>query len=284
MATNITLTSPARRPAFGRGTAVSLVLWTAIVGLAGCDIQVHENGDVKVGMFSAQATEDWTRTYSLAAGGRIEVANLNGPIEVSEGAEGANVEVHASIIAKALTDAGAKDILSKGRIEETTSPAGVKIETVVPRGVPGSYEVRYKIQVPPSVEAQVSTTNGSVKATGLTGKLKASVVNGPVELNGMTGALDAASVNGPVSVKLTNVTAPVRLETTNGRLSLELPKASRANLSARVVNGSLNVSGLSIQEESGKRIRNLETVLNGGGPTLDLRTTNGRITITGTQN
>jgi DUF4097 and DUF4098 domain-containing protein YvlB len=194
------------------------------------------------------------------------------------------VEVHASIMAKALTDAGAKEILSQGRIEETTSPTGVKIETVIPRRVHGSYEVRYEIHVPPGVEALVSTTNGSVKATGLTGKLKASVVNGPVELSNMSGALDAASVNGPVSVTLTNVTAPVRLETTNGRLTLELPKASRANLSARVVNGTLNVSGLPVQEQHGNRIRNLETVLNGGGPPVDLRTTNGRITITGIGN
>jgi hypothetical protein len=191
--------------------------------------------------------------------------------------------VHASIIAKALTDAVAKEILSKGRVEETTSPAGVKIETVMPKPNPGSYEVRYQIKVPAGVEAQVSTTNGSVKATGLTGKLKASVVNGPVELNDMAGALDATSVNGPVSVKLTNVTAPVRLETTNGRLTLELPKASRANLSARVVNGGLTVSGLPVQEQRGNRIRNLETVLNGGGPPIDLRATNGRMTITGTE-
>ena len=84
-------------------------------------------------------------------------------------------------------------------------------------------------------------------------------------------------------MKLTNVTAPVRLETTNGRLTLELPKASRANLSARVVNGGLTVSGLPVQEQRGNRIRNLETVLNGGGPPIDLRATNGRMTITGTE-
>jgi hypothetical protein len=71
------------------------------------------------------------------------------------------------------------------------------------------------------------------------------------------------------------------LETTNGRLTLELPKTSRANLSARVINGSLNVSGLPVQEQRGNRIRNLEAVLNGGGPPIDLRATNGRMTITG---
>jgi hypothetical protein len=283
MATSSPLTTTLSRPAFALRAWAGLALWTAILGLAACDIQVRENGGVKVGLFSAQATDDWTRTYPLAAGGRIEVVNLNGPIDVSEVPGGANVEVHASIIAKALTDAGAKDVLARGRIQETTSPAAVRIETVMPRPNPGSYEVRYTIKVSAGVEVQVSTTNGSVKATGLTGKLKASAVNGPVELTDMAGALDAASVNGPLSAKLTNVTGPVRLETTNGRLTLELPKASRANLAARVVNGSLNVSGLPVQEQRGSRIRNLETVLNGGGPPIDLRATNGRMTITGTE-
>jgi len=284
MATTSTLTSALSRPAFALRASAGPVLLAAALGLAACDIQVGENGGVKVGMFSAQATDEWTRTYPLAPDGRSEVANLNGPIDLSEGPAGANVEVHASIIAKALTDAGAKDVLARGRIEETTSPASVKIETVMPRPNPGSYEVRYTLKVPAGVEARVSATNGSVKATGLTGKLKASVVNGPVELHDMAGEIDASSVNGPVSVTLINLTAPVRLETTNGRLTLELPKASRANLTARVVNGSLNVSGLPVQEQRGSRIRNLETALNGGGPAVDLRTTNGRITITGSGN
>jgi hypothetical protein len=284
MATSSTLTRVHSRPAFPLRASAAIAVWAAIAGLAACDIQVRENGDVKLGMFSARATDEWARTYVLGSGGHMEVANFNGPIEVIEAPAGSNAEVHASIIAKALTDAGAKEILAKGKIEEITSPAGVKIETVAPRRVHGSYEVRYKIQVPSAVELQVSATNGSVTANGLHGKLKVSVVNGPVDLSDIAGPLDAASVNGPISVKLTNVVAPVRLETTNGRLTLELPKASHANLTARVVNGGLNVSGLQVEEQRGNRIRNLETVLNGGGPSVDLRTTNGRITITGTGN
>jgi DUF4097 and DUF4098 domain-containing protein YvlB len=98
----------------------------------------------------------------------------------------------------------------------------------------------------------------------------------------MAGALDAAVVNGSLSVKLATVSAPVRLETTNGRLMLELPQTSKANLSARVVNGGLTVSGLPVEEPPQRRIKNLDVQLNGGGPAIDLRTTNGRVTITGT--
>jgi hypothetical protein len=262
--------------------------WVAILAAAGlgggwaCDIQVREGGDVKLGLFSARATQEWTRSYTLPAGAQIEVANVNGPIELSQAPAGSSVEIRADITAKALTDEGAKEILSKGRIDETASATRVKIETVVPRGVHGSYEVRYTIRLPASVEAQISTMNGRVKAEGVTGTLKVSAVNGTVDLNDMAGAIDASTVNGSTSVKLASVTGPVRLETTNGRLTLELPKASRAYLAARVVNGRLSVSNLPVEEQRGDRTRRIEVVLNGGGPTIDLRTTNGRISITGT--
>jgi hypothetical protein len=271
------------RPAVAPKTFALLAGLSVMAGsLTGCDVQVREGGNVKFGIFSAQATQEWTRTYPLPAGGQIELANVNGPIEVIQGPAGSSVDVRADITAKALTDDGAKQILSNGRIDEAASSGRVKIETVVPSRIHGSYEVRYKVTVPPGVLAHVSTTNGSVSATGFTGTLKVSVVNGRIDLSDMGGALDLVNVNGSASVKLTNLSAPVRLETTNGSLTFELPKASKANLSARVVNGRMNVIGLDVAEQRGNRIRNLDTTLNGGGPQIELRTTNGRMSITGT--
>jgi HSP20 family molecular chaperone IbpA len=97
----------------------------------------------------------------------------------------------------------------------------------------------------------------------------------------MSAAIDSVVANGSLAVELTRVAADVRLEMTNGRLSLELPAQSKAQLSARVVNGVLEVSGLPIEEPTGRRIRNVEATLNGGGPSIDLRATNGRLTIQG---
>jgi hypothetical protein len=47
------------------------------------------------------------------------------------------------------------------------------------------------------------------------------------------------------------------------------------------VNGGITVSGLTAEDGTGRRIRTLESLVNGGGPEIDLRVTNGRITITG---
>jgi hypothetical protein len=250
------------------------------LALAGCDVNIHE-GKASLGSVGAETRQQWTRKYELSPGGHIEVANLNGPIELTAAA-GGTLEVRAEIIAKALTESAAQDILAKGKIQETASPNSVKVETVMPRGVRGSYQVRYQASVPQGTSIEVSTTNGSVTATGLgRSALKAAVVNGSVRLMDMTGAIDVVSVSGSLSAALASVTAPVRLEITNGQLTLQLPKTSKANLTARVVNGRLSVSGFDVEQPRGNRIRNLEAALNGGGPVIDLRATNGRLSIEG---
>jgi Putative adhesin/Domain of Unknown Function (DUF748) len=250
-----------------------------LAGSVACDVNVRD-GKASFGVFSAEATDDWTHRHPLAAGGRVEVVNINGPVELAAGPAG-TVEVHATVTAKALTEAGARDILAKGNIQETAEPPRVRVETIIPRGVHGSYEVRYQVRLPADAQVDVSTTNGPLTADGLAGRLNVTGVNGKVVLDNMSGAIDAVVANGSMTVTLARLTAAVRLDITNGRLSVELPAASHANLSAHVVNGSLSVSGLQVEEPKGRRIQSLEALLNGGGPELNLRTTNGRISIDG---
>jgi hypothetical protein len=245
----------------------------------GCDVNIRE-GKASVAVFSAEATDEWTHHYPLAADGLVEVVNINGPVEITTGAAGV-VEVHATITAKTLTEAGARDILAKGKLQETAEPSRVHIEAAVPRGIRGSYQVRLEVKVPPGSRLDVSTTNGSLNASGLEGNLKAMAVNGKVEIENVSGRIDVVVANGSLTARLSRVTGPVRLEATNGRLALELPSTTKANLSARVVNGGLGVSGLPVAVPAGGRIRNLETLLNGGGPEISLSSTNGRISIDG---
>src|SRR5437762_11375098 len=129
---------------------INFSAWAALLlGLASsaCDVNIHE-GKASVQVFSTEATQEWAREYPLSADGHVEIANLNGPIELTAAAAGV-IEVHASISAKALTESGAKEVLSKGRIDETISPNRVKVETVVPRGIRGAYQVSYQVRVPP---------------------------------------------------------------------------------------------------------------------------------------
>jgi DUF4097 and DUF4098 domain-containing protein YvlB len=178
-----------------------------------------------------------------------------------------------------MTDERAKQALNGAQIEETASPDHVRVATA---RWGGSLEFSYKVTVPADARVELAGSNGTVKVVGVAGHVKAMVANGSTELTGIRGTVDAASVNGQLTVKMADVTGRVRLEGTNGRISLEVPKDAKATLTARSINGGLTVTGLATQETTGRRIRNLESVLNGGGPEIDVRITNGAITITGT--
>lgn len=249
--------------------------------LSACDVTIKD-GDISVAHFQGHATQEWTRKYPLAPGGRVEVVNVNGPVEVGVGPAG-TVDVAAVLTTRAMTDERAKQMLSEGNIEESATPDHVRVATVRRergRG-PGGLQVAYKVTVPPDARVEMTANNGALKADGLRGPVKASMVNGDVELTGLRGTVDAASVNGSLTVKMAEVTGRMRLESMNGRISLEVPKATKATLNVRSMNGRINVTGLDTRKVEGDRIRNLESVLNGGGPEIDVRVTNGRITIEG---
>ncbi len=261
-----------------RSARLAVLAGIGVFAALACDVTIKD-GDVSVRHLRGRATEEWNRTYPLAAGGRFDITHSNGPVEIVVGAPG-RLQVAGAMTATSMTDDRARELLKATRIEETVAADRVALVTR-PARQGGSVEVGFKITVPPDAHVETTLNNGKLTATALAGHVKAMVVNGEIELNGLRGTVDAASVNGPIAVKMAEVTGRVRVESTNGRITIEVPKDARATLNARSVNGAITVSGLNTTEASGRRIRNLESQLNGGGPELDVRVTNGRITIEG---
>ena len=72
----------------------------------------------------------------------------------------------------------------------------------------------------------------------------------------------------------------VNAETTNGIIVLEFPKSTSAQLTAKVTNGTVNVSGLSLDNMYGSQ-KEIHGTLGSGNGTIELKTTNGNITVRG---
>ena len=248
--------------------------------LGGCDVTIKD-GDIKNVSIRHKASQEWNRHYPLTDGGRVEIVNSVGPIEVAAGPAG-TVDVAAVIQAGAVTETRAKEILSEVTLEETVRPDHVRVATVRKSGR-GGFDVSFKVTIPANARLEMNGYNGRLRADGLRGHVKAMVVNGGIDLTAMRGTIDAAAVNASITAKIADVAGPMRLESTNGRVSLEIPKSAKATLNVRSVNGSINVTGLNTEEGTGRRIRTLESQLNGGGPEIDIRVTNGRISITGVE-
>ena len=71
----------------------------------------------------------------------------------------------------------------------------------------------------------------------------------------------------------------VKLECTNGGIKLRLPSDAKATISARITNGGIETSGLTLDATGEQSRRRLDGRLNGGGPRIDLEGTNGGIRI-----
>lgn len=67
------------------------LLAVAAVLACGCDVQVGEKG-FSLDFVHGKAADEWRRTYTLPAGGTLDIVNINGAIEASL-APGRDVEV-----------------------------------------------------------------------------------------------------------------------------------------------------------------------------------------------
>jgi hypothetical protein len=252
-----------------------VIILPLLVAAGGCDI-------VSAG-FGSEETAQWQKTYTLPANGRLEIANRNGRITV-EPSTGNTVEVTAIKKAKAGSPEAAKAELQRIQITEDVSSSGIRIETKIDRPSGGlnwsgsNGQVEYHVKVPSAADVKFATVNGGIDLHGLNGRIQAQTTNGGVRGSEIGGPIVASTTNGGVDVDLTRVAGDVKLECTNGGIKVQMPSDSRATISASLSNGTIGVSGLSLETTESSR-RRLEARLNGGGPKVELEGTNGGISL-----
>jgi hypothetical protein len=262
-----------------RFAAVILPLLVLSAAGAGCDIAMAD--------FKQKETAEWRRTYELQPGGRVEISNVNGKIDV-EPSTGNTVQVVAEKTARAASSEAAKEALDRIEIVETASPSAIRIETKTQRGPGGlmnhtNQQVHYIVKVPVGAEVKFRTVNGGIELTGLKGRINAETTNGGIKAREVSGYIDASTTNGGVEVELTELSeSGVKLGCTNGGIELRLPATAKATISARVTNGGIDTNGLEIETTGEKSRRRLDGRMNGGGAHVDIEGTNGGIRISST--
>jgi hypothetical protein len=260
-----------------RRLRTAVVLMLAVTAAGGCDLAIAD--------YKQKETAEWRRTYDLQPGGRLEINNINGKIDV-EPSSGQTVEIVAEKTARAASSEAAKQALERIEIQESASPGSIRIETKVQRGQGGIFggasnqQVNYAVKVPAGADVRFSTVNGGIELTGLTGRINAETTNGGIKAYNVSGSIDASTTNGGVEVDLARVAeSGVKLGCTNGGIVLRLPSDSRATISAQVTNGGIDTSGVQIETTGVASRRRLEGRINGGGPRIDISGTNGGIRI-----
>jgi hypothetical protein len=246
----------------------------AAAASAGCDIVTAE--------LKHTETAEWRKNYELQPGGRVEIGNVNGKIEV-ERSTANTVEVLATKSARGATREAARQVLERVEIIEGVSSSEIRIETRIPRmgGMfhSGSAQVKYAVKVPAGADVKFSTTNGGIEARGLSGRIDVETTNGGITAREIDGTIEASTTNGGVDVDVIKLgEGGAKLECTNGGIRFRLPADAKATIVASVTNGGIDTGGLQLETTESSR-RRLEGRLNGGGPPVRIEGTNGGIRI-----
>jgi len=230
---------------------------------------------------SRQYSEEFHQTYPLAAGGRIELDNINGPVHIT-GWDRNEVKVDA------VKYAGTKERLDEAKIEVEAGGDFVSVRTRYPNhdhifngGRNDPAGVEYTLMVPRGASLdEIKLVNGALDIHGVTADVRASCINGKMIAEGLQGRVKLSAINGRMEVRFDRLAnSPVELSSVNGTVELILPSDANAELEASTMSGG-------IDDDFGLHVRHhrfvghdLRGELGGGGTHIRISNVNGRIEI-----
>jgi DUF4097 and DUF4098 domain-containing protein YvlB len=119
-----------------------------------------------------------------------------------------------------------------------------------------------------------------VAVTGVKGRIDTESSNGSLRLTDVGGRVNARTSNGSVHVALNGRRwdgEGLTVTTSNGSARVDLPEGYNARLVAGTSNGSMTLDvPVTVQ---GRISKNIDTTLGSGGPTIEVRTSNGSLRV-----
>jgi Putative adhesin len=178
--------------------------------------------------------------------GRVEISSLNG-----------NITVHTA-------DGGIKASKLSGRVDLHTADGGITVDTLT-----GDFKLQ--------------TADGSIRAVNLDGKCAVSSKDGSIHLAGRFDGLDIRSGDGGVVARAaagSRMSSDWSIRTADGAVDLALPKDFQADLDATTRDGHITL-GLPVAVQGKFDQSRVQGTMNGGGPSLVIRTGDGAIHLNG---
>jgi len=191
-----------------------------------------------------------------------------------------SIHIVAKIQVQAGNEADAERIAQSIRV--VTSGGTIRAEGPRSYEDDESWSVTFEVYAPEKTDLDLSTENGPLSVTGITGSMSLATQNGPLTLHGVAGDVKARVRNGPLSVVLggdhwsgTGLDA----ETVNGPVVLAIPSGYSAKLETGTVNGPMTVDFPITVTFMGHLSQRLNTTLGSGGAPVRVVTTNGPLVI-----
>jgi len=173
--------------------------------------------------------------------------NVNGIVDVSTWSSN-SYSINVTVIGKGTSESDALSMLGNVETDVSTFPVGGRLEIVLTIDVPrtlwkkATVNVEVKLPASATVDLDVSTTNGELRTTDLTGgDLYLTLTNGNMVIDDVTAStIHASTTNG--NVQGTLEAEDVSARTTNGRITLEVPSQMSGSYDLSSTNGNIEVS------------------------------------------
>jgi DUF4097 and DUF4098 domain-containing protein YvlB len=176
--------------------------------------------------------------------GSVNVSSINGNVSIRSG------------------DGGIKATSLSGKVDINTGDGSVRANAI--KG-----------------ELRLHTGDGSIEGTDLDGKADVSTGDGRVRLAGRFDSLNVKSADGSIGARIepgSKMSSNWNIRSADGSIDLTLPADFRVTLDASTSDGSIDL-GFPVAMEGAMRNSKVRGTLNGGGPTLMIRTSDGAIRL-----
>jgi Putative adhesin len=226
-----------------------------------------------VALLAQEVVQTQKFNYPLANSGKFTIDDTNGTIAI-RCSDRNEVEITATKHADSQAD------LDAIRIDIKQGTSTLEVQTVYSSPGPHSGGVSYQVAVPKDLSyLQANTSNGSISAQNVSGSVSIKSENGAITATGLKGPFSLSTTSGSINADCTDVAGDGLLHTTNGSITLALPRYADALIDATTTVGRINSNLSADKVNKGVVGGSLEARLGAGSHHLEAKTTNGTISL-----
>jgi hypothetical protein len=216
-------------------------------------------------------TETQKFSYPLASGGSFEIDNLNGKIDI-------NSWDQSQLGITATKEANSQAELDAIRIDVKQQSDAIEVRTSYSPPGPHNGGVSYQVMLPKDIgKVVVKTANGSISAKNVGGNVDMKSENGAISATDLKGPFSLDTTNGAVEAVCADLMGDSKLKTTNGPITLTLPRSTDVLIDADTVVGRIESNLPAIKSSKGFVGQTLQAKLGAGAHHIEAKTTNGSI-------
>jgi hypothetical protein len=258
---------------------ISIFILILVFALASCYV-VDPIDHVSDTNFSAKAPFSFDIPVNEQK--HIEIEGINGQITISGEAGLSSVKIWGERIVQSDSYADAEEHLENLEVLVSDGHDKINVKTDQPTVTHGrSYQVIYNIIIPDNWDVAVENVNGQIEIDSLNADIAIGLVNGDLVLTNILGNIITGVTNGTIYGKITlPVNGICAMCSVNGQIQLGIPRTTSAALTARVTNGTVSVTNLTLNNMVSSRNSVCGTIGSGQG-TISVESVNGTISVSG---